>query len=251
MTVDLKVLGSSSSGNCGLVVHQGKYYLVDAGFSGKKIREKLTPFGISLEDLSGVFITHEHHDHIVGLKRLSKLKQLKFYANYKTAQAIENRLQLNAHWTIFETNETFTVDKLSIIGFSIPHDAQDPVGYLFTSEEERCVWATDIGHITPQIAQILTQAHKLVLESNHEIQLLWDHPTRPQYLKERIAGPYGHLSNQDVFNFIKNTPHTWKSVCLAHISKDCNSISHMQKLFQPLAQEQKFELEIVDPVFDL
>ena len=249
MTVDLKVLGSSSSGNCGLVVHQGRYYLIDAGFSGKKIAEKLAPFGISLEDLSGVFITHEHQDHVMGLKRLSKLKQLKFYANYKTAQAIEDRLQLNAHWTIFETGDVFAVDGLSVIGFSIPHDAKDPVGYFFKSETDSCVWATDIGHITQELTQLLTKARKLVLESNHEVQLLWNHPTRPQYLKERIAGPYGHLSNQEVFHFIKNTPNSWKSVCLAHISKDCNSVSHMQKLFQPLAEEQQFELEIVDPIF--
>ncbi len=250
MTIDLKVLGSSSSGNCGLIVHHGIYYLIDAGFSGKKINEKLAQFGISLEDLSGVFITHEHQDHIKGFKKLSKLKHLKFYANYNTAQIIEDRLQLNARWTIFETDKIFKVNTLSVLGFSIPHDAKDPVGYLFKSENDSCIWATDIGHITPKISQLLSKTRKLVLESNHELQLLWQHPTRPQYLKERIAGPYGHLSNQDVFNFIKNTSHNWQSICLAHISKDCNSVQLLQNLFQPLAEEQQFELEIIDPVFD-
>lgn len=247
-SISVKVLGSSSSGNCGLLIHKGRYYLIDAGFSGKKIKEKLSPFGITLNDLSGVFITHEHLDHILGLKVLSKVNSIKFYANYKTAQAIENQYKLQAPWCIFDTSDTFIVNNLEIKTFSIPHDAGDPVGYLFKADNECCAWATDLGHITEEIATLLSQADTLILESNYDTQLLWGHPTRPQYLKERIASPLGHLSNAEAFNFIKNTPNHWKSVHLAHVSKDCNSVKILHQMFQPLALAQKFELEIIDPV---
>ncbi len=246
--ISVKVLGSSSSGNCGLLIHGDRYYLIDAGFSGKKIREKLSPFGITLNDLSGIFITHEHQDHILGLKVLNKIKGIKFYANYKTAQAIEMQYKLYGPWCIFDTSDTFTVNGLEIKTFSIPHDAEDPVGFLFKSENKCCAWVTDLGHITDEIATLLPQADILILESNYDNQLLWGHPTRPHYLKERIASPLGHLSNIEVFNFIKNTPNHWKSIHLAHVSKDCNSIKTLQQMFQPLALSQHFELEIVDPV---
>ena len=247
-SISVKILGSSSSGNCGLLIHKGHYYLIDAGFSGKRIKEKLSTFGITPNDLSGIFITHEHQDHILGLKVLSKIKGLKFYANYKTAQAIENQYQLNAPWCIFDTYDTFVVDELNVKVFPIPHDASDPVGFLFKSESECCAWATDLGHITEEIAPLLSCADILILESNYDTQLLWNHPTRPQYLKERIASQRGHLSNQEAFNFIKNTPNHWKSIHLAHVSKDCNSVQLLQKMFEPLALSQHFDLEIVDPV---
>ena len=246
----IKVLGSSSSGNCGLLVCNEDYYLIDAGFSGKKTKEKLSKYGIDLHDISGIFITHEHHDHTQGLKVFSKVKNIKFYANYKTAQAIENKHKLNAPWCIFDSEESFFIKNLLIQTFLVPHDAAEPVGFLFKSDATACAWVTDIGHITEKIEKILVQADTLVIESNHDINLLWNHPERPLYLKERVAGDHGHLSNHDAYKFIKNAPHHWKTVCLSHISKDCNSIHLLNQLFQPLAQQQKFELEIIDPILE-
>ncbi len=248
--ITLKILGSSSSGNCCLLVTEGRYYLIDAGFSGKKIREKLSRYGISLKDISGVFITHEHQDHVQGLKALAKIEGIKFYANYKTAQAIESRYDIKGPWCVFETAETFSIDNLSILPFLIPHDAAEPVGFLFKTQRNSCVWATDLGRISPQVAQVLEQADVLVLEANHDAELLWNHPDRPVFLKERIAGEKGHLSNYEAFSFIKNSKHAWKSIYLAHISKDCNSVQQLQQLFLPLAQSLKFDLEIVDPVLE-
>jgi len=250
MTMTIKVLGSSSSGNCGLLVSNGNYYLIDAGFSKKKTKEKLSKYGIDLSDISGVFITHEHQDHTHGLKMLSRINNIKFYANYKTAQAIETRYQINAPWYIFNSEEIFFTRGISVQSFLVPHDAVEPVGFLFKNDKSSCVWVTDIGHITEKVAHFLVQADTLVIETNHDSTLLWNHPTRPQYLKERIAGNYGHLSNHDAFVFIKNAQHHWKNVCLSHISKDCNSLQILKQLFQPLAEHQKFELEIIDPVLE-
>ena len=249
MTISLKVLGSSSSGNCGLLIHRGCYYLIDAGFSGKKIREKLMPYGIALEDISGVFITHEHQDHCQGLRSLRKIKHIKFYANYHTAEAIEERYHTGIRWSIFESNMSFFIGDLEIYPFRISHDAIEPVCFSFKTQRQCCCWATDVGCITPDLANVLARADDLVLEANHDRKLLWEHPTRPQYLKERVAGTLGHLSNKEAFDFIKNAQHQFKTVSLVHISKDCNSIEKMRDIFQPLADKKHFVLEIVNPFF--
>lgn len=250
MAISIKVLGSSSSGNCGLLICSGHYYLIDAGFSGKRIREKLVAYGLTLEDLDGIFLTHEHQDHCCGLKALCKHKKIKFYANYRTAEAIENRYQLQGPWNIFESNKPFYIHNLEVLGFRTSHDAVEPVGFLFKTENQCCCWATDIGCITPEMANVLIEADDLILESNHDLDLLWHHPTRPHYLKERIASDMGHLSNGAAFQFVKNSPHHLRSLCLAHISKDCNSIDIVKRLFQPLAMEKHFDLEIIDPVLE-
>ena len=250
MTVSIKVLGSSSSGNCGLLICSGHYYLIDAGFSGKKIKEKLMVYGLIPEDLDGIFLTHEHHDHCCGLKVLCKYKNIQLYANYRTAKAIEKRYQLKGQWSIFESNKPFYVHGLEVLGFRTSHDAIEPVGFLFNTGNQCCCWATDIGCITSELANILIKADNLILEANHDLDLLWRHPTRPQYLKERIASDTGHLSNGAAFQFVKNSSHHLKSLCLAHISKDCNSTEIVRRLFQPLAMEQHFDLEIVDPILE-
>lgn len=250
MMLSLTVLGSSSRGNCGLLIAGDRYFLIDAGFSGKKIQQKLSYFGIALNDLSGVFVTHEHSDHTSGLKVLRRVPNIKFYANFQTAQAIESLHYLEAPWALFNTGKVFSLGPLSVQSFSITHDASDPVGFLFQMGQACCAWATDIGQMTDAVKQYLNQADTLVLESNHEPSLLWGHPTRPQYLKERIAGPYGHLSNHEAFSFLKNSSHTFKKVYLSHVSRDCNSVAIMKNLFQPLAQERRFELEIIDPVLN-
>lgn len=250
MSFSLKILGSSSSGNCGLLIVDGVCFLVDAGFSGKKIKEKLQPLGIKISDICGVFITHEHHDHVQGLKALAKFQHIKFYANFKTAQAIESHYHLNASWKIFETGKNFSINLLEVQSFSILHDAADPVGFIFRTKNDCCAWATDTGCLTEKIISKLIQSNILVVEANHDQGMLWNHPTRPYYLKERVAGDLGHLSNQEVYKLLKQYPKQWKQIILLHVSKDCNSVQLLKNMFMPLAQKNQFLLEIIDPVLN-
>lgn len=252
VSLKIDILGSSSKGNCGLLTVDGSHYLIDAGFSGKQLKERLARYGLTLSDIEGVFLTHEHQDHAAGLKVLSKLSEIRFFANSKTAQAIEEHYEITSRpfadpWNTFETGDTLTFGNFSVQTFSIPHDAADPVGFLFRSEEACLAWATDIGRLTPKIAEYLSQADALVLEANHDEELLWKHPHRPQYLKERVAGETGHLSNGDVYKFLQNAPPTLKFVYLVHISRECNSTELLRKMLEPLAIEKGFELHIVDP----
>ena len=254
MSLKIDILGSSSKGNCGLLTVGGSHYLIDAGFSGKQIRERLQRYGLTLSDIEGVFLTHEHHDHTAGLKALSKLSEIRFFANPKTAEAIEARYEVTDKrqpfvnpWNTFETGDTLTFGDLTVQSFLIPHDAADPIGFVFRSEEDCLAWATDIGRLTPRITEYLSQADTLVLEANHDDELLWKHPQRPQYLKERVAGETGHLSNEDVCKFLQNAPPTLKRVYLVHVSRECNSLELLRQTFEPLAIEKGFELHIVDP----
>ena len=224
-------LGSSSRGNCAVLKTQDGIFLIDAGLSGKKIKEKLDDLGIDVHQLAGVFITHEHQDHTIGLKTLCRIPEFRCYANSETAKAVEKRYSIKAQWHCFTTGQVFPVKSLHIQTFPVEHDAVRPVGFLFKTEKQTLAWATDLGHITDTVASCLLQANRLVLESNHDEELLWS-SQRPLYLKERIA--QNHLSNQEVYPFIEAHIHQWSTVHLIHLSEECNSITRLRSLFAML-----------------
>ncbi len=249
-----KVLGSSSSGNCGLLQTNKSNFLIDAGFSGKKINQLLAPFGITTADINGVFITHEHTDHVLGLKTLSRIPSIRFFANYQTAEAIQRKHSIPIHWSIFDTGKPFTVEKLFIEPFLIPHDACEPVGFVFRSNTktpswvDSMAWLTDLGHVPEPFKEIVHDVQLLVMESNHDIELLKSNTQRPWSLKQRILSHLGHLSNLETYSFLESTNnYAWKKIFLAHISRDCNDISLVEKIFMPLALKKGFALEIVNP----
>ena len=224
-------LGSSSRGNCAVLKTKDGIFLIDAGLSGKKIKEKLDALGIAMHQLAGVFITHEHQDHTIGLKTLCRIPGFRCYANSETAKAIEKRYSIKAQWNCFTTGQVFPIQSLHIQTFPVEHDAVCPVGFLFKTETQTLAWATDLGRITDMVASRLLQANRLVLESNHDEELLW-RSQRPLYLKERIA--QNHLSNQEVHPFIAAHIRQWSTVHLIHLSDECNQIDRLWFLFSTL-----------------
>lgn len=255
MTFSLHVLGSSSSGNCGLLKTAKENFLVDAGFSGKRIQLLLQPFQLKLSDISGVFITHEHTDHILGLKALMRYPRIRFFANHGTAAAIEKKHKLSAPWCLFETGKSFYVHEMEANAFSVPHDACEPVGFVFRLKKTQLnghynsfAWVTDLGHVNDTVSAAVKDVDGLVFESNHESEWVKNHPTRPWHLKQRILGMHGHLSNEATYAFFDSlSAPQWKSVCLAHLSKDCNSFQLVLSYFEGLAQKKGFSLKIIDP----
>lgn len=221
MSLRVTILGSSSAGNCGLLQADRHCFLIDAGFSRKQIALKLQTLGVDLDALSGIFITHEHSDHVRGLSPLSKIPGIRFYANIKTQQAIEAHKPLAVDWQNFGT-DSLTIEGLEVCPFGIQHDAVDPVGFRFNYQGECVTWALDVGRITDTLIPHLTQANTLVMESNHDTDLLW-HSERSMALKTRITE--AHLSNNDTFSFLKKYQEqaNWKEIYLAHISQECNS----------------------------
>ncbi len=251
-----QILGSNSSGNCALLETDTTRILIDAGFSAKKIKELLTEAGRTIEQIDGVFITHEHNDHTVGLRGLSRYPHLRFFANRDTAKAIQKRLRSRPNWHVFETGAKFSFRDLDVTSFSVPHDAYDPVGFVFEwgygdlfSPRRSLGWVTDLGYIPQLVRERIRSVNILVVESNYDVELLEKDPHRPWSVKQRIRGRHGHLSNQDALDLLSSMESVnWEQVFLVHLSRDCNDIGRIRTLFAPLVHSNcAFRLNVVDP----
>ena len=256
MAVRFKILGSSSAGNCAFLQTENCRVLIDAGFSGRRIGEMLEACGESVENLDAVFITHEHSDHIAGLRGLARYGKLKVFANSFTAEASQSGLKSRLDWNIFETGSRFVFRDLEIAAFGVPHDAHDPVGFIFSHGQGDLFaprisigWALDLGYIPDMVRQRLLQVDVLVTEANHDSEMLSRDTRRPWSVKQRISGRHGHLSNEAARDLVENTAQArWREVFLAHLSRDCNTVECVKKTFsRSLAGAFPHRLSVVSP----
>ncbi len=223
MPVRLTVLGSGSNGNCAYVETDETRILIDAGFSLRQIRTRLATIGRTPESLTGILITHEHSDHIQGLAQLGEKLRIPIYCNRPTQEAIQYQLKIKIDCRLFTTGASFEVGELGVDTFSIPHDAQDPVGYLVRTPHGNLGFLTDLGHATRLVLERIRPAHVLVLESNHDVKMLQDCPHRPWSLKQRILGRHGHLSNEAAADAAEQIMTAeLRHLYLGHLSRQCN-----------------------------
>ena len=240
MPLRVQILGSSSGGNCALVETGESRFLIDAGFSGRKIEGMLAARGLSARDLDAVLVTHEHTDHAAGIRGLAKFEQLEFFATPDTASAIQRGLKRAVPWRTFQSGQRFRLRDCVVEALKLPHDAYDPVGFVVTTGRpddlfdplRQVAWVTDLGHIPAGLGERLKSVDLLVLEANHDDDLLDDDPHRPFSVKQRIRGTHGHLSNATAAQFLRETdlPRI-KHVCLGHLSTDCNDPAEVRKTF--------------------
>ena len=223
MPIQFTVLGSGSGGNCAYIETPRAKILIDAGFSGKQIAIRLAGIGRRIDDIDAVILTHEHSDHTAGLNMLCNRSQRPLYCNRLTAEAIQQDLPKFKNWRIFPTGDTFEIGDLTISSFSIPHDASDPVGFVILHEGVKIGFLTDLGHCTKMVLERMRAVNILLLETNHDLRMLQDHPSRPWALKQRIASRHGHLSNvaaaRAAGDIVSNE---LRHVYLAHMSQECN-----------------------------
>lgn len=223
MPVQFTILGSGSSGNCAYLETAEVRLLIDAGFSGRQIRQKLASISRTPETLSGILITHEHSDHITGLVGLATKLNLPIYCNRQTREAIEAQLQIKINAQLFDTGNSFEIGDVQVDTFSVPHDAIDPVGFLLRTTLGQIGFLTDLGHCTKLIVERVRASNVLVLETNHDVQMLQDCPKRPWSLKQRILSRHGHLSNEAAADVVEQIISTeLRQLYLGHISRDCN-----------------------------
>jgi phosphoribosyl 1,2-cyclic phosphodiesterase len=219
----LTILGSGSSGNCAYVETDDTRLLIDAGFSLRQIRQRLALIGRTPENLHGILITHEHSDHVQGLAQLSEKLRIPVYCNRPTREAIEFQLRLQLECRMFTTGSTFEIGDVVVETFSVPHDAQDPVGFLLKTEGGNIGFLTDLGHATKSVLDRVRRANVLVLESNHDIKMLQDCPHRPWSLKQRILSRHGHLSNEAAAAAAQEIMSAdLRQLYLGHLSRECN-----------------------------
>lgn len=217
------ILGSGSGGNCAYLETDQTRLLIDAGFSARQIRRRLAALGRSPETLHGILLTHEHTDHVQGLAVLCAQLQLPIYCNRLTRDAVEHALDCRLDARLFQTGAAFEVGDVHVETFAVPHDAQDPVGFLLRTAAGNIGFLTDLGHATRLVLERVRPANVLVLETNHDVRLLQDDPRRPWSVKQRILSRHGHLSNDAAAEVVTQILSAdLRHLYLGHLSRDCN-----------------------------
>jgi len=216
----LTPLFSSSKGNCTYIESDNLRLLVDIGVSCKRVVDALNQIGVAPETINAILVTHEHSDHVSGLKVFLKKYPIPVFATNGTLRGIKEMPQELAH--PFTPNHEFQIEGLTVFPFSIPHDANEPCGYTFFNKTEKVTVATDLGHINLDLLNIMEKSNTILLESNHDVNMLRT-GKYPYSLKQRIIGNFGHLSNatsaKTVEYLIKKGT---KNFILAHLSEENN-----------------------------
>ncbi len=217
-------IGSGSSGNCHFVSYKDTNILIDAGLSGKRIITGLEEINADIEKIKGIFITHEHSDHIKGAGIMSRKLDIPIYANFKTWCGMKDKIGniKEENMIVFDNDKTYELGELKIRPFSIPHDSEDAVGYNIYSDKEKMSIATDIGYITDNIRNNLKGSKLVVLESNYDPNMLMM-GSYTYALKKRVMSDGGHLSNEEAASFCTELVEGGtESILLAHLSKENN-----------------------------
>ncbi len=219
-------IASGSSGNCIYVGSEKAHVLVDVGISGKKMEQGLNSIDLSGKDIDGILITHEHSDHIKGIGVIARKYEIPIYATGGTVDAMSRMSSLGkipeGIFREIREDEPFFIKDLRINPFRIPHDAAHPVGYRLECGQQSVGIATDLGKYNEYIVKNLQHLDALLLEANHDIRML-QVGKYPYYLKQRILGDRGHLSNENAGRLLCRLLHdNLKAVFLGHLSKENN-----------------------------
>lgn len=218
-------LASGSAGNAYAVESNGRVLLIDCGITWRKFKEMTSVVGEWIaSNVDGVLITHSHTDHISGVKTLLRHMDVPVYANSMTAESVSAQEKLDdSAFICFENGQEFDAGSFHVRAFSIPHDTSDPVGYLISADGQTYFHGTDIGSPLDSIGLKLREADIATLESNHD-PIMLNTSNRPPSLIQRIAGPRGHLANDQACDLIRRFASAkLKTIALAHLSRDCNS----------------------------
>jgi phosphoribosyl 1,2-cyclic phosphodiesterase len=225
ITISLQVctLASGSSGNAIYVGSDNKKILIDAGLSGAELNRRLAGIDLQLEDIDAVLLTHEHNDHISGAGVVARRCDIPIYASEGTWVAAEKKLgDLKATQQQILSGNGLEIGDFKINSFSTPHDAEESVGYTIACQDKKLAVATDMGEVTAEVKAEISSADLVILESNHDLEMLKIGPY-PWSVKKRIMSQEGHLSNDDAADLTVDLVKQGVSrILLAHLSQDNN-----------------------------
>jgi len=251
----LTVLGSGSTGNAVLIVAGETRVLVDAGLSARELARRLALVGEDIHRLDGVLVTHEHGDHIGGLRVLLRTVDCPVYISARTCDAyISERTNLvNDEWRKraaalnnrveqIESSKDFRIGEIDFHPFTIPHDAADNFGFTATHQGVKIATLMDFGHITTLISQQLRGCAAILMESNHSRDMLKACDSYPWELKQRILSRLGHLSNEDVAEWLRDGfDGCARHIVLAHLSQRANN-PYLAKISAEVALQERAPL---------
>jgi phosphoribosyl 1,2-cyclic phosphodiesterase len=225
-------LGSGSRGNGTLVEIGGELILVDCGFTLKQAESRLRRMAVGPGDLSAIVVTHEHSDHAGGVAALSHKYAIPVYASYGTLNAARTELLGCA----INTHNVFNVGEVAVVPVIVPHDAKEPTQFVFEHCGVRIGVISDLGHITPFVAEQYQRCQGLMMEANHDPQMLL-RGRYPERVKRRIAGNLGHLSNDQAAGFLDVVGHPGLRVVIGHVSEENNHPDLLDETFARFRNE--------------
>ena len=218
------VLGSGSAGNAAVVECGGLRVMIDAGLSAKQLSRRLQLVGIEPASLDGILLTHEHGDHVRGLRVFLKQNPVPVFTTAATARVVRETGIEDGQWKFFEAGQVFTIGEMTVEAFAIQHDAVDPVGFVLGYDSRRLGFLSDAGFVTSSMTERLRGLEGIFVEANYDELLLESDTKRPWAIKQRISSRHGHLSNDQVYDLIKQIAHPgMKRIVLGHLSTDCNT----------------------------
>ena len=244
------ILASSSSGNCAYLRVNGKHILIDAGISLTQINKGLSPFGININQIDAIFITHDHGDHYKALETIAKKHNPIIFASELVYDFITYKLPITKDlpWRVFSRGQNFSFEDLIVKTCPVQHDASETVAYCIANDKKRISWITDLGAVTESVLNLAKNSNVLVLESNY-CPIMLAKSKRPLKTINRISSKHGHLSNADAIEVWKALDlNITERIFLAHVSRECNDVEHIAELLSSLPQELLDRIEIVHPI---
>lgn len=219
--------GSGSSGNCYYLYTGTDSLMIDVGVGVRMLKKYFRNYGLKMEDIHRILVTHDHADHVKSVGSLSADCHLPVYTTGKVHRGIEQNYCVrkkidSADARVVEKGQTLTLGEFKVTPFGVPHDSTDNVGYKIECEGITFCLMTDVGHVTDEMRGYINEANYLVLEANYDEEMLLG-GSYPQYLKERIIGPNGHLCNADCAKELaEHATEKLRHVWLCHLSEENN-----------------------------
>jgi len=250
MGVSVSVLASGSRGNSTVIESSQARILVDAGISCRETFKRLKSIGLDPRSLTAILITHEHSDHVSGLRTLAKKLNLPVFMTGATHQAwarslrdVAGELPKLQKLEIFSAGRSFQIADITVTSFTIPHDAADPVGFTLRAEGAKIAIATDLGYLPMSVCDHLRRCDVLIVESNHDLEMLRVGPY-PWSVKQRVMSRVGHLSNESLAQFFaRDYDKSASYIVLAHLSELNNHPEVARKAAEDALGPQRTLLE--------
>ena len=239
-------LASGSKGNAYYIRSGKTSILVDAGLSAKQLFLRLQNVDIDVSGISAIFVTHEHVDHIGGVRVFAKRLTIPVYLNHACFEAAQERYKLNeiTDINLFNTGDIIDYQDISLHPLSVSHDTSDPVCFTIDDGKQQAGIVTDLGKMNTLVSTKMRKVDSLILESNHDLQMLKTNPHYPEYVKQRIRSVHGHLSNtqsaEAAVEIIRNG--RLKHLMLAHLSEKNNSESIAKATYDKIFKEAGIDL---------
>ncbi len=236
-------LGSGSKGNSALVEHMSTCIMVDCGFPLSTLEKRLTKLSKTPDNIDAILITHEHSDHVNGLGKIARKYHIPVWTNHGTYHGLKDKDLPEINY--FSSHMDFTIGDIQVSPFPVPHDAKEPVQFVFHADEKRIGVLSDLGKVTPHIMGKLGILDALMLESNHDRAMLEVGPY-PRFLKERVGGGLGHLSNEQCADLLQLLDTTkMQHFVVSHISEKNNQPSIVKRTLSKALNREEDWVQVI------